>query len=181
MAKRRKLGRRKKAGEYSKGKLYIGIDNGVSGSIGWVDELGVVHGTCKTPTFSEQNYTKKKGNITRVDFVTLRKYLYNLATEYKSIIVLFERPMINPGRWKATISAVRALESTLLTLEDLQLPYRYVDSKEWQKVMLPKGVKGDAELKKASLEIGGRLFPKLKFKKDADGILIAEWGRRERL
>ena len=61
--------------------------------------------------------------------------------------------------------------------------YEYIDSKEWQKVLLQKGVKGP-ELKKASQDIGCRLFPKLKDiiikQKDADGILIAEYCKRVR-
>ena len=56
----------------------------------------------------------------------------------------------------------------------------YVDSKDWQKVLLPKGTKGSDELKKASLDIGNRLFPQFADNKhkDRDGILIAEYGRR---
>jgi hypothetical protein len=45
--------------------------------------------------------------------------------------------------------------------------------------LLPKGIKGSDELKKASLDVGVRLFPKLPLKKDADGILIAEYMRRK--
>jgi len=66
-------------------------------------------------------------------------------------------------------------------LEDAQWPYEYIDSKEWQKVLLPKGIKGSDELKKASLDIGKRMFPTLKIKKDADGLLIAEYLRRKYL
>ena len=35
------------------------------------------------------------------------------------------------------------------------------------------------ELKKASSSIGSRLFPTVACTPDADGILMAEWGRRE--
>ena len=37
----------------------------------------------------------------------------------------------------------------------------YIDSKEWQKELLPSGCKGE-ELKTASRDIGCRLFPKYK-------------------
>ena len=49
--------------------------------------------------------------------------------------------------------------------------------------MLPKGIKGADVLKKASLDVGKRLFPQFadKFKGDADGILIAEWARKMNL
>jgi len=52
-------------------------------------------------------------------------------------------------------------------------------------VMLPHGVKGPAELKKASADIGKRLFPgqteAIDKHKDADGLLMAEWARRLQL
>jgi hypothetical protein len=73
---------------------------------------------------------------------------------------------------------VRALEATLIALEEMEWPYSYIDSKEWQKVMLPSGLKGSDLLKKASLDVGKRLFPTLNIKKDADGLLIAEYMRR---
>ncbi|MHC4574386.1 MAG: hypothetical protein ACYS76_09695 [Planctomycetota bacterium] len=50
--------------------------------------------------------------------------------------------------------------------------------------MLPKGCKKE-ELKKASIDIGCRLFPYHKEQiikhKDADSLLIAEWARRKNL
>ena len=80
------------------------------------------------------------------------------------------------------MSALRALESTLVVLELLKFSHTFIDSKEWQKVLLPKGVKGTVEQKKASLDIGCRMFPQFekefKKQKDADGLLIAEYCRR---
>jgi len=86
--------------------------------------------------------------------------------------------MVNPGRFQASISAMRALEATLNVLEFLELPHQYIDSKEWQKVMLPSGLKGADQMKKASQSIGKRLFPSITCTPDADGLLIAEWARR---
>ena len=64
-------------------------------------------------------------------------------------------------------------------LEKLGIPYQFIDSREWQSVMLPKGTKGSDLLKKASYDIGKRLFPGLVEKqKDADSLLIAEFVRR---
>jgi hypothetical protein len=85
--------------------------------------------------------------------------------------------MINSTRFNASLSAVRALEATLIALEQFQFRYEYIDSKEWQKLLLPKNIKGSDELKKASLDIGKRMFPDLDIKKDADGLLIAEYMR----
>lgn len=161
-------------------KVYVGVDNGVSGTIGIITEEEVLFR--KTPTKSEQNYTKKKGNVTRIKSTELKEYLKTSIgfVNPSNVIVAIERPMVNPTRFQATTSALRALEATLVVIEDLDLPLIYLDSKEWQKELLPKGVKGD-ELKKASLDIGNRLFPQFKeFKhEDRDGILMAEYLRRK--
>lgn len=164
----------------SANKIWVGIDNGISGTIGWSGYHNGSHifGQMKTPTFSEQNYKKTKGNVTRVDVKKLKNILEELKRK-NNLMALLERPMVNPGRFQATISAMRALEATLNVLEFLEIPKQYVDSKEWQKVMLPKGLKGSDELKKASSSIGSRLFPTVACIPDADGILMAEWGRRK--
>lgn len=77
--------------------------------------------------------------------------------------------------------AARALESTLVVLDLLGLDYRFVDSKEWQSIMLPKGIIGRDELKKSSFEVGKKLFPTTKFKKDADSLLMAQWAKNTNL
>jgi hypothetical protein len=81
------------------------------------------------------------------------------------------------------MSAMRTLEAQVLILESLKIPLMYVDSKDWQKDLLPRGTKGTPELKKASMDIGCRLFPQhdelIRKHKDADGLLIAEWGKRQ--
>ncbi len=160
-------------------KLYVGIDNGVSGTIGWSD--GINHGQIKVPVFKQQNYTKAKGNISRIDHCFLNDFFKKLHTPGQAIFVIIERPMVNPARFKASISAVRALESTQLILELNSFPYQFIDSKEWQKAMLPKGIKGADQLKKASIDIAKRLFPSVECKPDGDGILMAEYARRNRL
>lgn len=156
--------------------IYIGIDNGVSGTIGIIGDR--VH-YYKTPVKKEQNYTKKKSNITRIDVQQL-EYLLQLENDNQRF-ALIERPLVNPRMFQATISAVRALEATINVLEFMYIPYQYIDSKEWQKELLPKGTKGTPELKKASVDIGCRLFPEhsreIHKHGDADGLLIAEYCR----
>lgn len=134
----------------------------------------------KKPTFSEQSYVKKKQNITRLNFQEYMVLIGSIKALSPVCYALVERPMVNPSRFQATASALRCLEAELIALSILEVPIQYVDSKEWQKVMLPKGIKGDA-LKKASIDMGSRMFPSLRLKPDADGILIAEWGRRKQL
>lgn len=160
-------------------KLYIGIDNGVSGTIGVVGEKTIF---TPMPVKSVLKYTKKKANVTRIEHNKLSSLLSDICTGYETddIIIALERPMVNPKRFTATASALRAWEATLVVIEMLGLPYSYIDSKEWQKVMLPKGLKGAPELKKASRDVGDRLFPMFNELNhdDRDGILIAEYLRK---
>lgn len=160
-------------------RLYVGIDNGVTGSIGFVGSSAKY---LRIPTRKEQNYTTAKAQITRIEVDLLMDiFRENRAEDMR---VFIERPFVNPRGIKATISAVRALEATLVVMEMMGISYQYIDSRKWQKSLLPSGCKGK-ELKDASRDIGIRLFPELedviRKQKDADGILIAEWARREKL
>jgi hypothetical protein len=162
-------------------KTYIGIDNGVTGTIGIINgRFGTVF--IKTPIIRQQDYTKKKKNIGRIDVLKLNQFLYDNIEDLDNCLCIIERPMINSTRFNASISAARALESTLTIIETIKLPYVFIDSKAWQNFLLPKGMKGP-DLKKASLDIGIRRFPQFKDliikHGDADGILIAEYARLE--
>ena len=161
-------------------KIRIGIDNGVTGSIGIIG--GEQPLMFKTPIVTQQSYTKKKQKITRIDFAEMQDILSGF--DKRNVLVILERPFLNPQGLKASISAARCLEAQLNVIELLEYPYIYIDSKEWQKELLPKGMKGK-ELKKASLDIGIRLFPlekeSIEKHKDADGLLIAEYARRKNL
>jgi len=160
------------------GAIYIGIDNGVSGSIGIIPTIAPAS-LFPTPIFVEQSYTKTKANISRIDWRKLKAILSGYALSSR---IFIERPLVNPGMFKTTMSAMRALESTLIIVEGLGFSLQYVDSKEWQKAMLPRNLKGSAELKKASCDIGKRLFPYLSKEidkqGDADSLLMAEHFRR---
>ena len=165
----------------SSGRLTIFIDNGTSGTIGAIDGQGLC-AFCPTPTLSMQDYTKAKKTITRIDVVGLSRLLEGFLQDRdkSNAMVVLERPMINPARFLASISASRALEATITVLEHLGLPYQFVDSKQWQRGLLPlAGKKGtdSATLKKESMDIGIRMFPQfadlIRKHKDADGILGA--------
>jgi len=181
-------------------KYFIGIDNGVSGSVCVLDE----HGTClhyvPTPVQKTLNYTKEKEYVTRVIVKELADLLQPYARE---ATIILERPMINPGRWKASVSAIRCDEVTRGIIEALGARMIYVDSKEWQTPMLPnrkavarlgKGATDEekkahkkltaafaSETKELSLMTAQRLFPGITFKKDGDAALIAEWARKNNL
>ena len=163
-------------------KVIVGFDNGVTGTIGVINGLNG-NQFIKTPVVKMQDYTKAKKIISRIDVPVLTKFIQDQYIDKDNIICIIERPMINPKRFVATMSAVRALEATLTILESLGLAYIFCDSKKWVKEVLPSGYSGTAELKKASMDIGIRLFPQFKElmlkHKDADGLLIAEYGRRK--
>lgn len=159
-------------------KTYFGIDNGVTGTITCLqDDVLVAH--LHMPIKSEQSYTKLKQKITRIDYDTLKGLLQIWCGNSKTFC-LIERPMVNPMRWKASLSAIRALEATLITLETLRIPYQYIDSKQWQRELLPSDLKDSKALKQAAIDVSRRLFPSVKTK-DADSILIAEYARRHNL
>ena len=164
-------------------KLYLGFDNGTTASVGIVKQ-NCTPSLFSIPTKKELDYTKKKSYISRID----TKILYSIIekkvadNERHNCLAGLERPMINPGRFKATISAARAFEAVVIVLEMLGIPIVFLDSSEWQKELLPSGLSGK-ELKKGSLDIGNRLFPMyLDFKHpDRDGLLIAEYLKRNNL
>lgn len=158
---------------------YIGLDNGVTGTIAILD--GDTSIFLETPVFESLGYQKSKvRHINRIDTVKLEE----LFSKYDPMAtrVVIERPMINAMRFQASISAARSLEATLIVLERLKLGYEYIDSGAWQKALLPAGLKGAPVLKKASKEIGIRMFPVheelIRKHGDADALLIAEWARR---
>lgn len=171
-----------------KAKTYIGIDNGVSGTFAVLDCFGGLITHQAMPTKSELSYTKEKKNINRIDVPGLR-FLLDHYTSGGPRLVVIERPMVNPGRFTASLSAVRALEAVLIVLEELELPHQYIDSREWQKALLPSGLKGP-DLKVGATDVARRLFPahfgsppglrKIKTV-DADSLLIAEYARRKGL
>ena len=159
-------------------KIYAGVDNGVSGSISLLFPDGTSF-YAPTPVIETFNYTKTSQKLKRLDGILFSKIFTDNLKE-RSCIVLMERPMLNPMRWKASISAARCMEAQLIVLELLKLPYMWIDSKQWQREMLPAGLEKQ-ELKKASLDIGRRLFPMHKLVGDADALLMAEWARRKNL
>lgn len=163
-------------------KCYVGIDNGVSGSIAIIKPDNQIVFQAM-PTKHEPSYTKEKKMLQRIRFHDLIAiFKLHEITSYNSF-VLIERPMVNPKRWVATTSALRALEATLIAVDDvLHLPFQYADSKKWQKELLPAGTKGD-DLKTMSLAIGNRMFPKYADYNhpDRDSLLMAEYARRNKL
>jgi hypothetical protein len=154
-------------------RRFIGIDNGVSGAVTILNESAGVILHIKTPVKNCLNYTKAKAFINRIDFETMKAAL---AVAGSDAFCMIERPMVNPMRFKASVSALRCMEATEIILEELQIPYQFIDSKEWQKALLPSGLVKE-ELKRAAEQVAKRWFPKIEIV-NADSMLIAEYCRR---
>ena len=162
-------------------RIFIGVDNGVSGSVGIISDEQVLF--FLTPVKLCTNYQKKAKQLNRIDFPALIEIFKNY--QELDVKAILERPMVNPTRFEATASALRAFEATLIVLEELNISHEFVDSKSWQKQLLPEGLKGSDQQKKASMDVACRMFPQFKEDitkhKDGDGLLIAEWARRNNL
>lgn len=155
--------------------MVIGIDNGSTGSAGTIE--GGQADFFRIPSFKDRNYTKKKAFINRVDTEKLKDMLPK-----ESAHAWVERPMVNFKATAATVSsAIRALEAVVITLEQMGIPYDFIDSKEWQGHFFGSHTMGREALKQASALLGQKMFPHLKEiikkQKDADGILIAAYAR----
>lgn len=158
-------------------KCVIFIDNGVTGSIGVYGEDDSAY--MIKPIVAEQGYQRSKKEMKFPDENALTRIIMTYAEKYgyDHVMIVAERPMINPSRFTASISGAMCYASERSVLKSVCIPHMYCDSRDWQKSMLPSGLKGASELKKASKEKGMSLFPSLvpiiKKQGDADGILGA--------
>lgn len=185
-------------------KFYIGVDNGVTGTISIVNTDGTWAVIVGKPIKIVQNYTSAKKNITRIDFPKYCQLFQNFM-QYPAAVRL-ERPMVNEKRFFATQSALRCLEAELAFFENYpqNWSFSYIDSKEWQSHFFGKAsrkrikdgdkktksgnqkykyITEERDLKALSLQKGNELFPLLqgeKFK-DRDSLLIAEFIRLKNL
>lgn len=153
----------------------IGIDNGVTGTIGIITPDSVHF--FSTPTY--KTIAPIKSRVRFANHVDPDLLEAALRPYQETGMVFLERPFTG-ANLMTTASAARADEATRITLRRLGMAYDYIDSKQWQGVLLPKGARGSAVLKAASAELGSRLYPQfsdlIRRHKDADGLLIAKWG-----
>lgn len=156
-------------------KTTIAVDNGCTGSIAIISPAGTIY--TGTPTKDALHYSKKGGTHQRIDHAELELMLQPYMAEGPHVYL--ERPFTaGPMMINTSLLSARAFEATLIVLERLEYGYTVVDSREWQKALLP-GVTGSANLKKASRLKGLELYPELgsaiKQQGDADGLLIAHY------
>ena len=167
--------------------VWCGVDNGVTGTIAFIvedPETGYYQTDFMlTPTVSELSYQKTKvKHMTRIDFQKLLSIMKSYKESCDRFVLAIERPMINSTRFDASLSARASLEAMLILFDLLNIGYTYIDSKSWQKQLLPANLKGSPEQKLASRDVGCRLFPEhrelIVKHKDADGLLIALYAKK---
>ena len=166
--------------------IYLGIDNGVTGSIAAVDKDGVPLMFEKMPIKNVQNYQKTEVKfINRIDVVSTIDLIIGCMknNNEENVAAVIERPMVNPKMFNSTMSGIRAWEAIMVVF-DLMIPkkisYSIVDSKNWQRYYFGKSFIG-ADQKRVSMERGIAKFPSfedsIRKHKDADSLFMADFCR----
>jgi len=155
----------------------LGLDNGTTGSLSVYDTNLNIMALHTLPVKKELDYTKKAKHITRIDYPGMCDLLNRIKAGTNDIHCYMEKPFMAGAMFMQTsINAFRCFESELIALEESEVGYTVINSKDWQKQVLPKGIKGRKELKKAALDIAKRLYPYLSEKlniENADSVLIS--------
>lgn len=160
-------------------RVTIGIDNGATGSVGIIHPGGVIFDEVPSKPFLAGKSGK---TITRVDHAKLGEWIELNACAHgtvtrSNVFAYVERPFTGSAMMVNTmVLSARSFEAVIIVLEQLNIGYEVVDSKEWQRPLLG-AVRGSAELKRASLMRGSQLYPAhaeaIRSHGDADGLLIA--------
>ena len=126
--------------------MYVGMDNGTTGTIGVITTKGdTFRGTIiKAPTKKHEKQTKKKGNVTRIDWQRLSEHLLSRFARLEmnprnsiQISIAIERPLTNPGMFTASLSGHKALEACLIVCEMCGFPTPFIiPPGAWQKTLL---------------------------------------------
>ena len=189
--------------------MYIlGIDNGVTGSIAMMDHSGKIVMHSPVPVYKEQKWTKPKtqklktktklvyDEITMIDADALQRMLVKYTSTISDIHCFLERPAISyAAAWsmKTSISAAMSWAYVVYILKKLQIPRTDIDSKDWQKQLIPEAMgvnnkeymktlkagERNKLLKDAAYDLAKTLYPPLnsKDKGAGDSICICEYGR----
>lgn len=190
----------------------LGIDNGVSGSFALMDPSGNIRVFSHVPTYKERKWTKPKVKklksgvkhtydyITLIDIDAFQRMLVPYTSVITDIHCFLERPAISyAAAWsmKTSISAAMSWANVVYVLKRLQIPRTDVDSKDWQRILIPEAMgennkeymktlkAGDRNklLKEASDMNAKEIWPKFVGKElgDGDSINLCEYGRRKLL
>lgn len=176
-------------------KLVIGLDNGATGTVcSIIPEMNYID-FIQTPSIISLDYPKDLQYISRIDINELSKWIKKKIKKAKKfynqpikMIVVMQRPMVNPQRFKQSGNALRALEATIIMLQSLQIDYVIIDSKKWQHYFFGKNTM-ILDLKAQSMKKGLQILNNYKIRVkdkelmsdiikkhgDADGMLICQF------
>ncbi len=149
--------------------IWIGIDNGVSGSIGIISPTG-------TKMVHAREYTRKKkrGGL-ELDAAAFKDLILQDGIPHG---VVLERPFT--GQHRNVVVSAAHFDSVARTVMELNgIPFIQVDSTDWQrpllKIVRKKGVHADT--KRVSMEAGVLRWPSLRAQiedqGDADALFLA--------
>ena len=155
----------------------IGLDNGTTGSLAVYDTELNVMALHDLPIKNELSFQKQAKHITRIIYPSLCELLTRIKSGENNIHCFMEKPFnAGPRMMNTALISIRCFEAEIIALEECEIGYTVISSKIWQKNLLPKGIVGSKELKKAALDVAKRLYPYLSDKlsiKNADSVLIA--------
>ena len=137
-----------------KSVLFLGIDNGVSGSMTIMDATGRVLLYEHVPTYKEVKWTKPKTTktksgkktvkhdyITLVDIDAMQRILVKYTSLVSDVYCFLERPAISyAAAWsmQTSISAGMSWAYVTYVLKKLKINRTDIDSKMWQKAFIPE-------------------------------------------
>lgn len=176
-------------------KLVFGLDNGATGTVCSIIPQMKYLNFIQTPSIISVDYPKDIQYINRVDIDNLTKWMKKSIKKAEKFykqpiksIVIMQRPMVNPQRFKQSGNALRAFEATIIMLENLKIEYIIIDSKKWQHYFFGKNtlmLDLKAQSMKKGLQILNNYKIRAKDKKimsdvikkhgDADGMLICQF------
>ena len=96
--------------------LIFGLDNGATGSIACLSAKGSYVDFQETPTIESYDYTKEIQKINRINVNLLKEWFQSHINFIKNnynktikIIVVLERPMVNPQRFKQSRICIKSI------------------------------------------------------------------------
>lgn len=161
--------------------VYVGIDNGSTGSIGY---MAGTYTSLLPMTEMCRRYTgNRKGTGLELDPITFDDYIKQIQKVHGHIeMVAIEKPFTNPRNVMTMVAARGMFAAIQAILELNRVPYIVVGAQEWQKKFLNGAVtaeanKGEKETKLRSRILGSQRWPELanpiKRQKDADALWLA--------
>jgi hypothetical protein len=168
-------------------RLFIGIDNGISGACAALSPEGNVVYLAPLPV-------TKVGAMTVLDAAEFQIQLASLCDPYRPHILIEPAQLFSAGI-KGIASTWMCWGALRAILEISGYSWEPVNPQRWQREMFVDHVravdqKEDKKAKQASILVAGRLFPGTKLVRTeksrvpdsglADALLIAEYARRKR-